>query len=100
MKPEDIQAVGQEMAIRWSDGEETYLPMEKLRAASPSAEMKGERDLLGNRIGGSAQTDFPGVKVKRWEIVGGYALLFFFSDGHDTGIYPFEYLRRLGREWA
>ncbi len=33
-----------------------------------------------------------------WKPVGGYALLFEFSDGHCTGIYPFDYLRRLADE--
>ena len=98
LQPEDIQAIGSEIAIRWSDGVETYYPMEKLRALSPSAETAGERDLLGVKIGGDERTEFPGVRVTAWQIVGGYAVAFAFSDGHKTGIYSYEYLRAIARE--
>lgn len=93
--PATIQAIGDEIAIRWDDGSESYYTMETLRAESPSAENKGESDLLGNRIGGSDQTRFPGVRVDGWEIVGGYAVQFRFSDGHNTGLYSFDLLRQL-----
>ena len=93
--PEDIQAIGNEIAIRWSDGTENYYPMERLRAWSPSAETAGERDLLGHRIGGDDRTEFPGVRVTAWQTVGGYALAFAFSDGHRTGIYGYDYLKRI-----
>src|SRR5690606_28870468 len=39
--PRNIQLIGQEVAIVWDDGEETYFPMDRLRAASPSAEQQG-----------------------------------------------------------
>ncbi len=94
-KPTHIAAIGPEMAIAWEDGVESYVPMEKLRAASPSAENTGERDLLGKQYGGTDQRHFPGVTVKSWQIVGGYAVQFHFSDGHATGIYPFDFLRAL-----
>ena len=45
--PEHLEVIGDLLAIRWSDGSEDYLPVERLRAASPSAENTGERDLLG-----------------------------------------------------
>jgi DUF971 family protein len=95
--PTDIQLIGNLVAIKWSDGSEDYLEMERLRAASPSAENIGERDLTGTVHGGSSQTAFPGVTVTGWSVVGGYALLFRFSDGHATGIYPFSYLKELGK---
>jgi DUF971 family protein len=93
--PKTIQSIGDEIAISWEDGGESYFRMEDLRAASPSAENKGESDLLGNRIGGTDQTRFPGVRVSGWEIVGGYAVQFRFSDGHNTGLYSFDLLREL-----
>jgi DUF971 family protein len=94
--PQHIQTIGDELAIRWDNGDESYVRMEDLRAASPSAENQGESDLLGNRIGGTDQTAFPGVRVTGWELVGGYAVQFRFSDGHNTGLYPFAMLRELG----
>ena len=97
-KPEDIQFVGNEVAIRWADGIEDFVPMDKLRALSPSAETQGERDLLGNLIGGGEPgRDFSGVTVTGFAPVGGYAIQFNFSDGHRTGIYSFDYLRKIGK---
>ncbi|HEX2101043.1 MAG TPA: DUF971 domain-containing protein, partial [Candidatus Synoicihabitans sp.] len=83
--PANIALIGQEVAIVWSDGVESYLPMERLRAASPSAENQGERDILGNQYGGDGPKAFPGVTVLGWEQVGNYAIRFDFSDGHRTG---------------
>jgi DUF971 family protein len=97
IEPENIQAIGTEIAIRWSDGSEDYYQMEKLRALSPSAETTGERDLLGVKYGGDDRKAYPGVKVTGWQTVGGYALAFAFSDGHKTGIYSYEYLRAIAR---
>jgi DUF971 family protein len=93
--PRNIQLIGQEVAIAWDDGRETYHPFEALRAASPSAANMGERDILGNRYGGDGAKRFPGVQVLGWEQVGNYALRFEFSDGHRTGLYSFDYLRSL-----
>lgn len=96
--PDSIQLIGDEVAIRWSDGSETYHPMERLRAHSPSAENVGERDLTGQLHGGTSQTSFPGVRVTGWQPVGGYAIQFEFSDGHRTGLFAFDYLRELAEE--
>lgn len=93
--PLNIQLIGQEVAIVWDDGRESYFTFEKLRAASPSASNMGERDILGNRYGGDGPKSFPGVQVLGWEQVGNYALRFDFSDGHRTGLYSFDYLRGL-----
>lgn len=93
--PVDVQLVGSEVAVRWSDGVESYFLAERLRAASPSAETQGERDVLGNQYGGVGPKKFPGVTVLGWEQVGNYALRFDFSDGHRTGLYSFDYLRKL-----
>ena len=95
LAPVHIAAIGNEIAIAWSDGTESYIAMEKLRAASPSAENTGERDLLGVQYGGTGPKEFPGVTVKRWNMVGSYAVAFDFSDGHNTGIYGFDYLKKL-----
>lgn len=97
LTPENVQIIGELLAIRWSDGHEDYLPMDRVRAASPSAETMGERDLTGQIHGGDSRTDFSGVTITGWQVVGGYALLFTFSDGHRTGIYPYTYLRELGK---
>lgn len=96
-QPVDIQLIGHEVAIAWSDGAETYFTGEQLRAASPSAENQGEQDIFGNRYGGDGPKQFPGVTVVGWERIGNYALRFDFSDGHRTGLYSYDYLRRLAK---
>jgi len=96
--PRNIQLVGHEVAIAWCDASESFFPMDKLRAASPSAETRGEKDIFGQRYGGSEQKNFAGVEVVGWEQVGNYAVRFDFSDGHRTGLYSYEYLADLARQ--
>lgn len=93
--PTNIQLIGPEVAIAWDDGVETYFLGEDLRAASPSAENIGERDILGNQYGGDGPKRFPGVTVLGWEVVGNYAIRFDFSDRHRTGLFSYDYLRHL-----
>ncbi|MDP0501589.1 MAG: DUF971 domain-containing protein [Verrucomicrobiota bacterium JB022] len=95
-KPTDVQLIGQEVAIRWSDGREDFIPMERLRAWSPSAENMGEPDIFGRIHGADPRDSFPGVTVVGWELVGTYAIRFIFSDRHQSGLYSYAYLRRLG----
>jgi DUF971 family protein len=94
---DEVALVGDIVAIKWSNGEEDYFPMERLRAMSPSAETQGEVDILGQKHGGTDRREWPGVKVLSFERVGSYAVRFHFSDGHNTGIYSHDYLRRIGR---
>ena len=95
MKPTDVKLIGSEVALRWPDGREDYHLMEVLRAASPSAENVGESDLFGRIHGADPRTEFPGVEVLRFEFVGNYAIRFIFSDGHQTGLFSYSYLREL-----
>jgi DUF971 family protein len=94
--PRNIQLIGEEVAIAWSDGAESFLRQDLLRRASPSAETQGERDVFGNQYGGASAAGYSGVRVLGWEQVGNYAIRFDFSDGHRTGLYTFDYLRKLG----
>lgn len=97
--PANLQLIGDVVAILWSDGREDYLPMDQLRARSPSAETQGERDLLGRPITSDEKgRDFTGVRVLGWVPVGAYGLQFHFSDSHRTGIFSYDYLRQIGDE--
>jgi len=98
LTPVDVQIIGSEVALRWSDGRETYFPADYLRAASPSAETHGERDIFGQQHGGHGPRDFSGVAVVGWERIGNYALRFDFSDGHRTGLYAYDYLLKLAEK--
>jgi DUF971 family protein len=94
--PTDVQLIGPEVALRWADGYESFISFATLRAASPSAEVQGERDIFGHQYGGEAPRNFVGIEVTGWERIGNYAIRFEFSDGHRTGLYSYELLRQLG----
>lgn len=94
--PKTVLLVGSEVAFLWPDGREDILPMEFLRANSPSAENTGESDLFGRVHGADPRTEFPGVRVEGYEKVGNYGLRLLFSDGHTSGIFSFAYLLKLG----
>ena len=96
--PEAVDLIGTIVAIRWPDGREDFHEMEKLRALSPSAENVGEPDIFGRIHGGDPRTEFPGVTVTGYEFVGRYAIRFIFSDGHQSGLYSFQYLKDLSQE--
>lgn len=58
MKPKNIQIIGTELAIVWDDESESYFSSEFLRRHSPSAENIGEKDIFGNKYGGTGIKDF------------------------------------------
>lgn len=93
--PTDIQLIGEEVAIRWSDGSESYFRPDFLREHSPSAAARGEPDIFGRIHGGEGPRKFQGITVLGWDYVGNYAIRFKFSDGHATGLYTYDYLRDL-----
>ncbi|HXS53338.1 MAG TPA: DUF971 domain-containing protein [Usitatibacter sp.] len=77
--------------IAFDDGSRFELPCEYLRVYSPSAEVRGHGP--GQEV---LQTGKKEVGIEAIEPVGVYALKLVFSDGHDTGIYSWEYLHELG----
>ena len=90
-----VELIGQELAIQWKDGEETFLSLETLRRACPCAACGGEPDVLG-RVDRPAVRYLPeSFRLEGFAPVGGYALQLRWGDGHSTGIYSFAYLRRL-----
>ena len=96
MRPTDIQTIGDELAIKWDDGNESFLKLEKLRRFCPCAGCKGERDIMGNLYKGPDVALTPqSFQLMRLTMVGGYAIQPVWGDGHSTGLYAFDYLRRL-----
>ena len=81
-----------EVSIVWSDGKQTVYNAAQLRKSCPCAscvnEWTGEKILNDAKI--ADDLTFNNIKI-----VGRYALNFNFSDGHDTGIYTFQFLRNL-----
>lgn len=100
MRPLDLQAIGNDLAIKWDDGGESFIPLETLRRSCPCAGCQGEMDIMGNvyRKAGSGKAEtLPAAafQLRKMVTVGGYAIQPVWADGHNTGIYSFEYLRRL-----
>jgi len=90
--------VGAELALAYDDGTECFLPLEGLRQACPCASCQGEPDALGRVVRPQPRVGEGGFELRRIEPVGGYALQLHWGDGHATGIYSHEYLRRLGAQ--
>lgn len=96
MRALDVQSIGNELAIRWDDGTESFVALEKLRRACPCAGCHGEVDILGNLYKSPDQTLLPAAfELARFVPVGGYAIQPFWRDGHNSGIFSYDYLRRL-----
>lgn len=96
MRPVDIQQIGGELAVKWDDGGETFVPLEKLRRACPCANCHGEMDVFGKVYKGP---DRPltqqATQLRSWQFVGGYAIQPVWADGHSSGIFSFDYLQRV-----
>ncbi|UTW46707.1 DUF971 domain-containing protein [bacterium SCSIO 12696] len=80
------------LAITYSDSAQFELSAEFLRVYSPSAEVKGHGP--GQEV---LQHGKKGVAIERIQRAGNYALRLFFDDGHDSGIYTWDYLYELGQ---
>ena len=96
MRPVDIQLIGNEVALKWDDGAESFINLEKLRRHCPCAGCMGERDIMGNLYKGPDRPYSPqSFQIVRFQNVGGYALQPLWADGHSSGLYSYDYLRRL-----
>ena len=95
IEPTNVAAIGQELAIAWNDGTESYLSFETLRRACPCASCCGEPDALGNLVRPEVHFTPASFELRGWHLVGGYALQPTWADGHATGLYSFTYLRKL-----
>tara|TARA_Y100001970_G_scaffold271402_1_gene366608 strand:+ start:741 stop:1145 length:405 start_codon:yes stop_codon:yes gene_type:complete len=81
------------LELIYSDGNYLEFSSEFLRVHSPSAEVRGHRK--GQEV---LQTGKLNVKLKSVAPVGNYALKLEFDDGHNTGIFSWDYLVSLGRD--
>jgi DUF971 family protein len=81
------------LEIAFDNGKRYSLPCEYLRVFSPSAEVRGHGP--GQEV---LQVGKRNVDIKEIEPVGVYAVKLVFSDGHDTGLYSWDYLYELGEK--
>ena len=80
-----------DLQINYEDGATLVIPSSFLRKFSPSAENKNNLNLENLK-------KFNGISIFKLESVGNYAIRVHFSDGHNTGIYSWEYLFSLGEK--
>jgi len=92
--PTDITVAdrGRLLEIVFDDGEIVRLTAERLRIESPSAEVRGHSPRERKLVVGKAN-----VRIVGAEPVGNYAIKLVFDDGHDTGLYSWDYLRGLAK---
>ena len=88
-----LYKVSRMLELTFSDGQVFKLPAEFLRVYSPSAEVRGHGP--GQEVLQLGKQD---VEISNVEAVGSYAVKLVFSDGHDTGLYSWDYLYEIGRE--
>jgi DUF971 family protein len=90
-----IEESDSEVTIEWSDDKSFLYNASQLRRVCPCAgcvnEWSGERTL-------KTETVADGLTFTSIGVVGRYALNFIFSDGHDTGIFSFKYLREVSEK--
>ena len=85
------------LTVHWQDGTKSFYPVAFLRRMSPSAEARTLREQLAkNPLTVLPSTDAgEPLTATTAELVGNYAVRIRFSDGHDTGLYSWDYLRRI-----
>jgi len=86
-----VHAVSRVLEVGFNDGNTFRLPFELMRVYSPSAEVRGHGP--GQEV---LQTGKREVGISAVEPVGNYAIKPVFTDGHDTGLYSWDYLHWLG----
>jgi DUF971 family protein len=85
------------LTVHWPDGRKSFYPIGYLRRMSPSAETRTLREQLAkNPLTVLPNTDpAQPLTATTAELVGNYAIRIRFSDGHDTGLYSWDYLRQI-----
>ena len=82
------------LEIVFDDGARFRLPCEYLRVYSPSAEVRGHSPATAK-----LQVSKEAVNIRDLEPIGRYAVKIHFDDGHNSGLYDWAYLYKLGRAW-
>ena len=93
MKPYLIKLLKNKTHVLFSYDNDQNLILDSsfLRAASPSAENKKHAKTPD-------RSRFPGIKIINIESIGNYAVKFVFDDGHNTGIYSWDYILEIGKK--
>ena len=97
MKPEKIERISEKaLRIEWDDGKQTVCFAKTLRHHCPCAICQEDRKNKNPLK--VVNSDQKSVELTGWRYVGNYAIGLEWSDGHDTGIYTYEFLRQLAED--
>jgi DUF971 family protein len=96
--PKDLKVkiADQRLLIEWKDGKHSEFSLAQLRHVCPCATCRTEREQQGSNPLRILKADPTGIRVLTARLVGTYAIQFDWSDGHNTGIFDFRFLRSLG----
>ena len=95
MKAKKIEVVNEILAVVWEDGHESYYDFEALRRACPCAVCKGEANVLVEYKPPPQKYTAQSFQMRGLQFVGGYAVQPTWADRHASGIYSYDYLRKL-----
>lgn len=87
----------QRLIVEWMDGKRSEYSLDELRRNCPCATCRTQREQAQDNPLNILKSDPTGVRVTSAQLVGNYAIQFRWSDGHDTGIFDFRFLRELDR---
>lgn len=96
--PRALRGNAEALTIEWSDGKTYITTWRKLREVCPCASCKAKREAPAPLFAVLKPEETQPVRCVRMEPMGNYAYHIDFSDGHNTGIYSYEFLRRIGDE--
>ena len=100
--PKDLKVkiAEQRLLVEWNDGTRSEYSLDELRRRCPCASCRTEREAKDANPLQILKFDPTGVRVESANLVGNYAIKFRWSDGHDTGIFDFRFLRTLSDSTA
>lgn len=97
--PTQLAIEDEKLIVQWDDGLSQAIPVSNLRKRCPCAHCREERTKDEPEVANSLKILSPAqtqpVSISKMEPVGNYAYSIRFSDGHSSGIFPFEFLRSI-----
>ena len=94
--PRSLRGNAEVLTIDWDDGVTHHLTWRQLREACPCASCKVKREAPPDLFPVLKPEETLPLRCDKMQALGNYAYHIDFSDGHNTGIYSLEFLRRLG----
>ena len=92
-----VQIKEQRLRVEWGDGERSEYSLGELRRVCPCASCRTERESREANPLKILKFDPTSLRVTHAQLVGRYAIQFTWSDGHNTGIFDFRFLRSLAK---